>query len=54
MLQTIRHVGQQEPSVGIGQVVIDRVATGDGTVGFQCVQVVIGSTNTQLGFEQAG
>ena len=54
MLQTVGNVSRQEPSVVISQIVVDCITFGDGTVGLDCVQVVVGGGNTQLSFEQTG
>ena len=54
MLEAIRYVGHQEPSVGVGQVVVDRVAIRHRAQRTQRVDVVVSGTYAQLGFEQAG
>ena len=51
MLQAIWNVGEQEPAIGVGQPVIDRVAAGDCAVVLQSVDVIVGRTNTQFSFK---
>ena len=41
MLHTVGHVSRQEPSIGIGQIVIDAIPTRNRPVILQCVDVVV-------------
>ena len=52
VLQTVGHVSGQEPSVRVGQEVVHGVALGDRAVVLDGVDVVVGSANTQVGFQQ--
>ena len=54
MLQTVWNVSGQEPSIRVGQEVVDGVATGDRTIALQRVDIVIGCADTQRGFQQSG
>jgi len=54
VLHTIGHVRLQEPSIGIGQVVVNGVALWDRTVILDGVDVVVRGTNTQLRLKEAG
>ena len=54
MLHTIRHISRQEPSIGVGQEVVNGVTFRDRTIALQRVDVVIRSADTEFRFEQAG
>ena len=54
MLQTIRDVRGQEPSIGVREPVVDGVTVGDRSVVLQRVDVVIGGTDTQRSLQQSG
>ena len=52
MLHTVRYVGRQEPSVRIGQEVVNGVSLGDRTIVLDRVDVVVVSADTEFGFQQ--
>ena len=53
MLHAVGHIGRQEPAVGVGQEVVDRVATRDGAVALDSVDVVVSRAGTEFRFQQA-
>jgi len=52
VLQAVRHVSLDEPTVVVGQEVVDGVAFGDCAHGLDRVDIVVGGCNTQIGVEQ--
>ena len=50
MLQTVRYVSCQEPSAGVGQVVVNGVTLWDCAIVLDRVNVVVVSANTEAGF----
>ena len=53
VLQTVRHVRQQEPAVGVSQEVVHGVTTGDRTIVLQGIDIIVRSSNALLSFEMA-
>ena len=51
MLQAVGHVSGQEPGIGIRQVVVNGVATGDRTVVPQGVNIVVSSSRTEFSLQ---
>ena len=46
MLQAVRHIGHQEPCIGISQEVVDAIPLWDRAVVLQGIDIVVGSANT--------
>ena len=54
MLRTIWNIGRQEPSIGVGQEVVNGVTLWNRTIVLDGVDVVVGGRHAEFGLQQSG